>query len=212
MNGADAHRLYRQARDRAFSLAMRSSFESLGPRSRLSLPIQLEGAGRIAIGNHVYLGPGCWLLTHEPGGHLEIGDGTSIAGYCVLSAATSVRIGRKVLFARNVYIADHRHGFERGDVPVLEQEIADLRPVVVEDGAWLGQNVVILPGVTIGQGAIVGAGSVVRDDVPPRCVAVGAPARIVRELDGQDNGASTRVASRRRSFQVAGETMRNPTQ
>ncbi len=189
MRGADAHRLYRQARDRAFSLAMRSSFESLGPRSRLSLPIQLEGAGRIAIGDHVYLGPGCWLLTHEPGGRLEIGDGTSIAGYCVLSAATSVRIGRKVLFARNVYIADHRHGFEREETPVLEQEIADISPVLIEDGAWLGQNVVILPGVTIGRGAVVGAGSVVRNDVPARCVAVGAPARVVRKLDNDDDAS-----------------------
>lgn len=187
MNALTLHKRYRQLRDRVFSLAMRSSFEGLGPRSRLSLPIQIEGAERIAIGNHVYLGPGCWLLTHEPGGRLEIGDGTSIAGYCVLSAAASVRIGRKVLFARNVYVADHRHGFERDDLPVLEQDIADIRPVVVEDGAWLGQNVVLLPGVTIGAGAVVGAGSVVREDVPPRCVAVGAPARVVRELDGADH-------------------------
>lgn len=190
MNGADAHSLYRRGRDRAFSLAMRSSFESFGPRSRLSLPIQLEGTRRIAVGNHVYLGPGCWLLTHEPGGRLEIGDGTSIAGYCVLSAATSVHIGCKVLFARNVYIADHRHGFERDKVPVLDQEIADVRPIVVEDGAWLGQNVTILPGVTIGRGAVVGAGSVVRDDVPPRCVAVGAPARVMRELVDMDEDAA----------------------
>ncbi len=189
MRGADAHSLYRRARDRAFSLATRSSFESFGPRSRLSLPIQLEGTRRIAIGSHVYLGPGCWLLTHEPGGRLEIGDGTSIAGYCVFSAATSIRVGRKVLFARNVYVADHRHGFEGREVAVIDQEIADLRPVVIEDGAWVGQNVVILPGVTIGWGAVVGAGAVVRDDVPPRSLAVGAPARVVRELDGEDDAA-----------------------
>jgi acetyltransferase-like isoleucine patch superfamily enzyme len=189
VNGADAHSLYRRVRDRAFSLTMRSSFESLGPRSRLSLPIQLEGTRRIAVGNHVYLGPGCWLLTHEPGGHLEIGDGTSIAGYCVLSAATSIRIGHKVLFARNVYIADHRHGFEHDGAPVIEQEITDLRPIVIEDGAWLCQNVVILPGVTIGRGAVIGAGSVVRDDIPPRCLAVGAPARVVRELDVDEDAA-----------------------
>jgi acetyltransferase-like isoleucine patch superfamily enzyme len=189
MNGADAHTLYRLVRDRAFSLAVRSSFESFGGRSRISLPAQLEGTHRIALGGHVYLGPGCWLLTHEPGGRLQVGDGTSIAGYCVLSAATSIRIGRKVLFARNVYIADHRHGFERADVPVIEQPIADTRPIVVEDGAWLGQNVVILPGVTVGRGAVVGANSVVREDVPPRCIAVGSPARVVRELDAHEEAA-----------------------
>jgi acetyltransferase-like isoleucine patch superfamily enzyme len=189
MNGAHAHTLYRRLRDRAFSLAVRSSFESFGSRSRISLPAQLEGTQRIALGDHVYLGPGCWLLTHEPGGRLQVGDGTSIAGYCVLSAATNIRIGRKVLFARNVYIADHRHGFERAEVPVIEQPIADLRPIVVEDGAWLGQNVVILPGVTIGRGAVVGANSVVRQDVPARCLAVGAPARVVRELDAHEDPA-----------------------
>jgi acetyltransferase-like isoleucine patch superfamily enzyme len=189
MRGADAHSLYRRVRDRGFSMAMRSSFQSMGPHSRLSLPIQLEGTKRVTIGAHVYLGPGCWLLTHEPAGNLEIGDGTSIAGYCVFSAASSVRIGRKVLFARNVYIADHRHGYEHDDQPVLEQGIADIRPVVVEDGAWLCQNVVILPGVTIGAGAVVGANSLVRDDVPARCVAVGSPARIVSELAGERDAA-----------------------
>lgn len=182
VNGSDAYELWRTARDRAFTLAMRSSLQGIGARSRLSLPIQLVGAERITIGSHVYLGPGCWLLTHEPAGTLEIGDGTSIAGYCVLSAAVNVKIGRSVLFARNVYIADHRHGFDAPEAPIIDQPIEDLRPVVVEDGAWLGQNVVLLPGVRIGKGAVVGANSVIREDVPPRAVAVGSPGRVVRQL------------------------------
>ena len=182
MNGAQAHELWRKTRDRAFSLAMRSSFQSMGSRSRLSLPIQLVGAERVTIGSRVYLGPGCWLLTHEPAGRLSIGDGTSIAGYCVLSAAVEVRIGRSVLFARNVYIADHRHGFDAPDAPIIDQPIEDLRPVIVEDGAWLGQNVVLLPGVTVGKGAVVGANSVIREDVPPRSVVAGSPGRVVRQL------------------------------
>jgi len=197
------HTLYRDARDRAFSLAVRSSFASFGPRSRISLPTQLHGAERISVGNRVYLGPGCWLLTHElphepereglgavsggggdggGGGCIEIGDRTSIAGYCVLSAAVRVSIGRGVLFARNVYIADHRHGFGENALAILDQPLEDLRAVVVEDNAWLGQNVVLLPGVTIGRGAVVGANSVIREDVPPRCVAVGSPGRVVRRL------------------------------
>jgi serine acetyltransferase len=185
MNAAALHTLYRDARDRAFSLAMRSSFASFGPRSRISLPVQLHGTERISVGNHVYLGPGCWLLTHEldeAGGRIEIGDRTSIAGYCVLSAAVRVSIGRGVLFARNVYIADHRHGFQQAEVPVLDQPLEDLRAVVVEDDAWLGQNVVLLPGVTVGKGSVVGANSVIREDVPPRCVVAGAPGRVIRQL------------------------------
>ena len=230
MNAAALHTLYRDARDRAFSLTMRSSFASFGPRSRISLPTQLHGTERISVGNHVYLGPGCWLLTHEldgaggpheldgagglheldgaggpheldgagglheldgagglheldgAGGRIEIGDRTSIAGYCVLSAAVRVSIGRGVLFARNVYIADHRHGFQLADRAILDQPLEDLRAVVVEDDAWLGQNVVLLPGVTVGRGAVVGANSVIREDVPPRCVVAGAPGRVVRQL------------------------------
>ena len=182
MNVAAVHRLFRDARDRAYSVAIARSFASFGERSRLSLPVQLHNSERISVGGHVYFGPGCWLLTHDPGGRLEVGEGSSIAGYCVLSAATNIRVGRKVLFARNVYVADHRHGFERADLAVLEQPIADLRPIHIGDGAWLGQNVVVLPGVTIGPNAVIGANSVVRDDVPPHCVAVGAPARVVREL------------------------------
>jgi len=182
MKAADAHRLLRENRDRLFSLAMRSSLRELGPRSRLSLPIQLVGAERISIAGHVYLGPGCWLLTHEPAGTLAIGEGTSMAGYCVLSAAAEVRIGSRVLFARNVYIADHRHGFEDPATAILDQPLTDIRPVIVEDGAWLGQNVVLLPGVTVGRGAVVGANSVIREDVPPRSVVAGAPGRVVRRL------------------------------
>jgi acetyltransferase-like isoleucine patch superfamily enzyme len=57
--------------------------------------------------------------------------------------------------------------------------------VEIGDGALLGQNVVVCPGVRIGRGAVVGANSVVRDDIPDRAIAVGAPARVVRLLDGE---------------------------
>ena len=65
---------------------------------------------------------------------------------------------------------------------MLDQGVTDVRPVEICDGAWLGQNVVICPGVRVGRGAVVGANSAVRDDVPDYAVAVGAPARVVREF------------------------------
>ena len=99
------------------------------------------------------------------------------------SAAVSVRIGRQVLMARNVYVSDHNHAFDDGSRPVLAQGITEPRPVEIGDGAWLGQNVIVNPGVRIGRGAIVGANAVVLDDVPDRAVAVGVPARVVRMLD-----------------------------
>jgi len=94
-----------------------------------------------------------------------------------------VRLGGDVLLARGVYVADHAHAFEDPRCPVLAQGIDRLSPVEIADGAWLGEHVVVCPGVRIGRGAVVGANSVVTADVPDRCVAAGAPARILRDLD-----------------------------
>lgn len=179
------YRFLVRARGKGFSLASAGAFASFGPRSVLQPPIRLAGERRIAIGTDVFVGAGSWLqvLGHDDGSvAISLGDGTNLAGGCVVSAAASVRLGQKVLVARNVYIADHSHAFEDRERAVIEQGIARIAPVEIGDGAWLGENVVVGPGVTIGRGAVVGANAVVLDDVPAHSVAVGAPARIVRRL------------------------------
>jgi acetyltransferase-like isoleucine patch superfamily enzyme len=178
-------------RDKVFSVLVRGSFASYGSRSVLQLPIRLTGEGRIAIGSGVFIGSGSWLqvLGGEGQVALSIGDGTSVSGNCVLSAAQSIRLGKKVLLARNVYIADHMHAFDDRTRAVLDQGITRVAPVEIGDGAWLGQNVVVGPGVRVGKGAVVGANSVVLEDVPDFEVAVGAPARVLvssREAVGAD--------------------------
>lgn len=181
-------RLYRgSARlwGKSFSVLAAPAFAAFGERSVLQPPIRLASEERISIGSGVYVGSGSWLHVlgaSTDGVALVIGDRTSIAGQCVLSAALRVELGCDVLLARNVYIADHSHRFDDVGVPVLQQGIAKLSPVTICDGAWLGQNVVVCPGVRIGRGAVIGANSVVKDDVPDYSVAVGAPARVVREL------------------------------
>ena len=85
---------------------------------------------------------------------------TSFAGDCVVSAALSITIGEGVLFARGIYISDHSHAFGDAETPILGQGIDKVEPVVIEDGAWLGENVVVCPGVRIGKGAVIGANSV----------------------------------------------------
>jgi lipopolysaccharide O-acetyltransferase len=179
------HWFARRAWRRSFSLLAAGAFADFGRGSVLEPPVRLEGQGRIAVGRNVFVGPGSCLQALDEGRSevaLEIGDGTNIAGTCVLSAVEHVRLGRGVLLARNVYVADHAHAFEDTSQAVLDQGVTDVRPVEICDGAWLGQNVVVCPGVRIGRGAVVGANSVVRDDVPDFAVAVGAPARVVREF------------------------------
>lgn len=162
------------------------AFAAFGSGTVIEPPLRITGEKWISLGRGVFIGAGSWLeaIEGEPESvRLEIGDGTSIAGNCVISAAASVRIGQAVLMARNVYISDHNHAFEDCSRPVIEQGFTDSKPVSVGEGAWLGENVAVLPGVQIGKGCVVGANAVVAEDLPDYSVAVGVPARVVRRLD-----------------------------
>jgi acetyltransferase-like isoleucine patch superfamily enzyme len=173
--------LYRQfvrARDKAFSLAVSGAFGAFGRRTVIQLPVRVVGEGQIRLGSGVFVGSNSWLQALGEG-KLEIGDGSSFAGGCVISAATSVRLGSKVLLARNVYVSDHMHAYSDARTAVLDQGLTHLDPVEICDGAWLGENVVVCPGVKIGRGAVIGANAVVREDVPDHAVAVGIPAHVV---------------------------------
>ena len=122
------YRFTRRGWSKSFSLLAAGAFRSFGPNSVIELPARIAGEDRIAIGSGVFVGAGSWLQvldeTHPSGDVvIEIGDGTSIAGSCVLSATSSIRIGRRVLFARNVYVADHLHAFADGERAVLDQGI-----------------------------------------------------------------------------------------
>ena len=179
-----SYRLARRISGKGFSLLVGGAFAEFGARSVLQPPVRLAGEERIAIGSDVWVGAGSWLqsLSTEDGVALSIGDGTSISGNVVISAARSVRLGKKVLLARGVYISDHIHNYGDTTRAVLDQGIGRLEPVEIGDGAWLGENVVVCPGVSIGRGAVVGANAVVTSDVPEHSLAVGAPARVVRSF------------------------------
>jgi maltose O-acetyltransferase len=94
-----------------------------------------------------------------------------------IAATGSIAIGANCMLGTHVSILDNdfHELHQRSRMPAP-------RPVVIEDGAWIGNRAIIMPGVTVGAGAAVGAGSVVIADVPPRTLAMGNPARIVREL------------------------------
>jgi lipopolysaccharide O-acetyltransferase len=182
------HALAVRTSAKTFSVLVSGAFASFGRGTILEPPIRLGGVERIALGSDIWIGGGSWLQVLEGIGEdvaLSLGDGTSLAGGCVLSAAASVTVGRSVLLARNVYVSDHSHAFEDVTRPVIAQGITRVAAVEIADGAWLGENVVVCPGVRIGRGAVVGANSVVLDDVPDHAVAVGAPARVVRRLTGE---------------------------
>jgi acetyltransferase-like isoleucine patch superfamily enzyme len=101
----------------------------------------------------------------------------------------SVTIGDRVLIASKVFISDHNHGSYKGATgqshpaqPPASRAL-HVAPVLIDDDVWIGEFVSILPGVHIGRGSVIGAQSVVTRDVPPGCVAVGNPARVIRRFN-----------------------------
>jgi acetyltransferase-like isoleucine patch superfamily enzyme len=185
LSAGNAYRTWCRVRDKTFSLAISSSFGSFGRDSLIQLPCRLVGEERVAIGDRVFVGSNSWLQVIDSESvdtAIEIGDGTSISGQCVISAVRSIRLHSGVLLARNVYISDHSHAYQDVSRPVMSQGVDKVAPVEIGEGAWLGQNTVVMPGVRIGKGTVVGANSVVTTDIPDYSVAAGAPCRIIKHF------------------------------
>ena len=92
----------------------------------------------------------------------------------------SAVIGNYVLIAQNVAILAVTHNFLSISIPIIEQGATLVNPVIIEDDVWIGRNVIIMPGITIKNGAIVGAGAVVTKDVAAYAIVGGVPAKIIR--------------------------------
>lgn len=129
-----------------------------------------ERAGEgIIVKQWCYIGKGRGL---KIGNRSQLGHNAMI-GPCVT-------IGDDVVMGPDIVIMTESHAFERLDIPVNRQGNLPTRPVVIGHDVWIGTRVIILPGVTIGDQAIIGAGAVVTHDVPPRAIVAGVPARVIR--------------------------------
>ena len=188
MNGLTVFTALQRVRDAAFSWSVRSGFHSFGRGSRILLPFRVARGEKIAIGENCLIGSGSWFMIpvdDSPTPTIVLGNRVRM-NQTQISAVSSVVIEDGVAIARGVYISDHTHGFDQPDVFIRDQPLDRVAPVRIGRGAWIGQNAIIMPGVTIGAGAVIGALSVVRDDVPPRTVVAGIPARVIRSLPGAD--------------------------
>lgn len=119
---------------------------------------------KISLGRRVVIRPGCMLFA-DPA---RDGAGIVIEDDAMLGSGV------------HIYVGNHR--FDDVTKPIIDQGHYPSEPVRLMKGAWVGANCVLLPGVTVGEGAVVGAGSIVARDVPPHCVAAGNPARVIRQL------------------------------
>jgi lipopolysaccharide O-acetyltransferase len=160
------------------------------PARLIRLPVYLRGKQYICWGKGFTTGPGLRIDAFvETGIAIYIGDRVQFNDYVHIAAIESVTIGNDVLIASKVFITDHNHGSYGKDTPHSSPTIPPASrplisaPVVIGDRVWLGENVSVLPGVTIGEGVVVAANSVVTHDLPPNTIAAGAPARIIKHYD-----------------------------
>jgi acetyltransferase-like isoleucine patch superfamily enzyme len=137
-----------------------------------------RGYGRLVLGRFVHLGVDTALRCHE--GTLTLGDKSVLARDVSINCYLDVEIGDCALIADNVYISDFDHKFADLGIPIKDQGIAKSR-VRIDRDVWLGTKVTVSRGVHIGEGTVVGANAVVTRDLPPFSVAVGAPARVIKD-------------------------------
>ena len=160
------------------------------PNARLvRFPIFVRGRSAMILGHGLTTGVNVRLDAFAPRGGasvLHIGRDVQLNDSVHIGAIEQVVIGDQTLIASRVFICDHNHGNYRlkdaSSVPGIAPADRPLSssPVRIGRNVWLGEQVCILPGVTVGDGAVVGANSVVTRDVPPYSIAAGNPARVIR--------------------------------
>lgn len=168
-----------------------SQFHKVGKSPNFNFPIYTHGLANISIGDHFIGGERIKLRTYSDwrgtkfAPSISIGNNVHIGTDCQLSTINEIIIEDGVLLASFVYISDISHGKidkEELPIPPLERPLYSKGPIRICKNVWIGEKASILPGVTIGEGSIIGANSVVTHDIPPFSIACGAPARIIRKL------------------------------
>jgi acetyltransferase-like isoleucine patch superfamily enzyme len=138
--------------------------------------------GRLQLGEHVLFEPGVWITA--PGdARIVIGDGCFLNLGVMVAAQELVEIGDHCMFANGCFITDGNHRFDDPDLPVPWQGFTSKGPTRIGDNVWCGANVVITSGVTIGKRCVIGANSVVTQDLPDFTIAAGAPAKPLRKIE-----------------------------
>lgn len=158
----------------------------------------MGGLSSMRMGENFAAGPGLWMEaireyngeTFEP--LLIIGNNVSVSAWCHITVTNHVEIGDGVLIGSKVLITDHNHGqyggpFVSPEVQPTQRPLERNRAVIVGRNCWLGDGVVVTPDSEIGEGAVIGANSVVIGRIPAFCIAAGTPAKPLKQYDFAKN-------------------------
>lgn len=138
--------------------------------------------GRLEIGAGTLFEPDVWI-TAPGAARVRIGAGSFLNMGVMVAAERLVEIGDHCMIANGCFITDSSHRYDDPDKPITWQGFTSKGPTRLGDNVWLGTNVAVTSGVSIGERCVIGAGSVVTGDIEPFSIAVGAPARVIRKIE-----------------------------
>jgi len=162
---------------RARAVALRIRGARIGAKTRIGPNVRTRRPWCIELGTRVEIEHGVYLKTVHDEARLTVGDYAFIGTGTEIDVESAITIGSHTLIAPGVFITDHAHN--TAAAIRLDEQGNRTAPVVIGNDAWIGTRAVILPGVTIGDGAVVGAGAVVTKDVPANAIAAGVPAKVI---------------------------------
>ena len=186
------NRKFQLAKDIMYSKWIEREFKAIGNEFSVQRPLYLLGGENITIGDNFTTFKGLRIETYsEHNGvkfspNLTIGDNVCLNFDCHIGCVGKITIGNNVLFASRVFVTDHFHGTTKSrkelQIPPRLRILSTKGEVKIEDDVWLGEGVVVMPGVTIGKGSIIGANTVVTKDIPAYSIAAGVPAKIIKQI------------------------------
>ena len=140
---------------------------------------------RLKIKKNVIIRPSSCLYTHKCNSYIELGNNVEVGNHSTISSLNSVIIKDGVLTGPHVFISDHNHEYHNPYIHIYKQGLmaCEGSRVLIGEGTWLGTNVVVVGNVHIGKQCVIGANSVVTKDIPDYCVAIGIPAKVIKEYD-----------------------------
>jgi acetyltransferase-like isoleucine patch superfamily enzyme len=151
-------------------------FETIGQRCSLGANVKVLGKAMIHLGSRVAIRENVIIAGN---GVLKIGDGTAINESTIITCTEEVTIGNDCMIAPHVFILDVDHEFGTKDLPMCKQGY-NVAPVFIGNDVWIGTHSIVTKGVTIGDGAIIAANSVVNKDVPSFSIVGGTPAKVLK--------------------------------
>lgn len=137
---------------------------------------------RLRIGPGTLLEPGVWITAPDRA-RVTIGAGSFLNMGVMIAAQELVEIGDHCMLANGCFVTDASHRYDDPAIPITWQGFSSKGPTILGDNVWLGANVVVTSGVSIGERCVIGANSVVTSDIAPYSVAAGAPAKVIRKVD-----------------------------